>query len=578
MRVSSLKGKLVLLAVIPIGVLFIVMGIVFYDTELSTRTINILVENRLPKSLLIGRLETENQAILKNLLLADTPGLGLVQRNSLQKETATRIESLDSLLKTSLTFVNTPPFQKLMEHSMDVWKRLKPDLIKYAENLAQNRTSNQASILELLPNVNDLTTSFKDAGLLVAERTAAIGEEAKASVSFANWILGIFSAVGTLFTLIWGYLVSTKLSQQMASIAHDLSQGAAGVADAATEINTASVHLSSSVTEQAAALQQSASSIEQMSAMVTKSTENCNRSKNVSNQSHTSAVQGQSVVQEMIQAIQLIDESNTAIVDDIERHNREIADITQVITEIGNKTKVINDIVFQTKLLSFNASVEAARAGEHGRGFAVVAEEVGNLAQMSGNAAREISTLLEGSVSKVNLIVNSTRSSVEKLMRSSKETVLNGSQTAKKCGEVLNVIVTNVASVKQMVEEISLASEEQDRGIKEINKAIAQLDQVTQENSLASQQSTRSSNSLSQQAGMLRSMASTLLNVVEGHTLETKINNEPFGQELRNQTVLRKIIPIGKSKPSKHEITRSVNSSSAASAVPSEHDPRFEDV
>ena len=73
-----------------------------------------------------------------------------------------------------------------------------------------------------------------------------------------------------------------------------------------------------------------------------------------------------------------------------------------LISEIGNKTKVINDIVFQTKLLSFNASVEAARAGEHGKGFSVVAEEVGNLAHMSGNSAKEITQLLESSINRVN--------------------------------------------------------------------------------------------------------------------------------------------------------------------------------
>jgi methyl-accepting chemotaxis protein len=71
--------------------------------------------------------------------------------------------------------------------------------------------------------------------------------------------------------------------------------------------------------------------------------------------------------------------------------NEQMSEIVKVIQEIETKTKVINDIVFQTKLLSFNASVEAARAGEQGKGFAVVAEEVGNLAQMSGNAAKEIS-------------------------------------------------------------------------------------------------------------------------------------------------------------------------------------------
>lgn len=75
--------------------------------------------------------------------------------------------------------------------------------------------------------------------------------------------------------------------------------------------------------------------------------------------------------------------------------NKKITEITKVISEVAAKTQVINEIVFKTKLLSFNASVEAARAGDQGRGFSVVAEEVGNLAKMSGDAAKEISNITE---------------------------------------------------------------------------------------------------------------------------------------------------------------------------------------
>src|SRR5690606_27092464 len=101
-----------------------------------------------------------------------------------------------------------------------------------------------------------------------------------------------------------------------------------------------------------------------------------------------------------------------------------------------------------------NASVEAARAGEHGKGFAVVAEEVGNLAQMSGNAAKEIGSLLEQSVHKVNEIVNETRTNVDRLMVEGKSTVERGMQVAQQCGSVLDEIVQNVSLVSSMASEI----------------------------------------------------------------------------------------------------------------------------
>ena len=60
------------------------------------------------------------------------------------------------------------------------------------------------------------------------------------------------------------------------------------------------------------------------------------------------------------------------------------------VEQIDTLTQQILGITNQTRLLSLNASIEAARAGESGRGFAVVAEEIGKLANESGEAAGKI--------------------------------------------------------------------------------------------------------------------------------------------------------------------------------------------
>src|SRR5690606_26588483 len=123
----------------------------------------------------------------------------------------------------------------------------------------------------------------------------------------------------------------------------------------------------------------------------------------------------------------------------------------------------------------FNASVEAARAGEHGKGFAVVAEEVGNLAQMSGVAAREIETMLSNSIGQVESVIRETNDSVSRLIESGKSKVESGVAIAARCEEVLDDVVRNVAEVKSMMGEVAHGSHEQAEGVNNITTAMNQL-------------------------------------------------------------------------------------------------------
>lgn len=68
---------------------------------------------------------------------------------------------------------------------------------------------------------------------------------------------------------------------------------------------------------------------------------------------------------------------------------------SKAVHRINELTEEINSIANQTNLLALNASIEAARAGEAGRGFAVVAEEIGNLANQTGDTVESISTIVK---------------------------------------------------------------------------------------------------------------------------------------------------------------------------------------
>ncbi|WP_255248648.1 methyl-accepting chemotaxis protein, partial [Enterobacter hormaechei] len=148
---------------------------------------------------------------------------------------------------------------------------------------------------------------------------------------------------------------------------------------------------------------------------------------------------------------------------------------------IEDITSVINSIAFQTNILALNAAVEAARAGAQGRGFAVVASEVRTLAQKSAVAAKDIESLIAQSVSSVK----------------------NGAQLVNRSGEVIDSIISSVNKVHTLMEQISVASEEQSRGIGQVGQAVTEMDGVTQQNAALVQQSAAAAASLEEQAQQL---------------------------------------------------------------------------
>lgn len=337
-------------------------------------------------------------------------------------------------------------------------------------------------------------------------------------MSYFNWFiqfLGSFAII--LVSMIYGSRVTAKLREigSLLNVSNDKISGASHQSAASA------IELREAATEQAASLQETMASTEEISAMVNQNAESANKVKTTVDVNQKEAEEGSRRVNEVLDSISEIKRTNEEILDQMETSNKEFGNIVKIIAEIGEKTNVINEIVFQTKLLSFNASVEAARAGEHGKGFAVVAEEVGNLAQMSGNAAKQITEMLTNSIKEVNDIVEKTTEKVDKLVEVGKDKISMGLSTAQKCREVLDKITENARSISSMIAEITHASKEQAQGIQEINKAISQLDQVTQQNSSVAQQSSHQAEGLKLEAEHLTEAVATLMVFVEGRRAST---------------------------------------------------------
>jgi methyl-accepting chemotaxis protein len=210
-----------------------------------------------------------------------------------------------------------------------------------------------------------------------------------------------------------------------------------------------------------------------MASMTKQNADNAKQANILAGEASASADKGANAMESMASAIQEIKHSSD---------------------ETAKIIKVIDEIAFQTNLLALNAAVEAARAGEAGKGFAVVAEEVRNLAQRSAEAAKNTSSLIEGSQKNAD----------------------NGVRATEEFMVILKGITSSVKKVTDLIGEVSAASSEQAQGIDQVNAAVSQMDQVTQQNAASAEESASASEELAAQAQQLQSIVSELTVIVEG--------------------------------------------------------------
>lgn len=393
-----------------------------------------------------------------------------------------------------------------------------------------------------------------------------------------------------------GAVLTNSLTGQLTNVINELNVTTPKLTESSSSMSSLSTELSSCATEQAAAVQETASSLEEIAAMIKRNSENANNAKRSSSESLASVKAGQLAVGNMLNAMEEINQNNDSFNTFMAQNNIELQEMVQVITNISEKTKVINDIVFQTKLLSFNASVEAARAGEQGKGFAVVAEEVGNLAQMSGNAANEIKGLLDESILKVNQIVTTTKSQVERLVGDGKEKIKSGVVRAQDCRSALNEINTAVTSVESLVAEVAHASNEQSQGIEEVNKAMGQIDEVTNQNTIASQSVSGNAAQVMQLSSSIKVTSEKLTQLLTGAgEMKASVLEQPktkFKEKEKEKSTSPSkdnVIPLIKEKTSMASVKKAEVKPHKASVevakkrinenqLPSHDDSRFEDV
>jgi methyl-accepting chemotaxis protein len=204
----------------------------------------------------------------------------------------------------------------------------------------------------------------------------------------------------------------------------------------------------------------------EMSQIILDMAKNTSNASCVTKESLEKATEGQVVVSKTVESINKLANNVSEVSETIEGLSKHTSDIGEIVS-------IIQDIANQTNLLALNAAIEAARSGEHGRGFAVVADEVKKLAERTANATDQISE-------KINTIQSESihsRENIEHGKTLADEAVAN----ANLAGETLQEIVKSSDSVADMVQQISVATEEQSSAAEEVSSNMEHIRKVINE-------------------------------------------------------------------------------------------------
>ena len=354
---------------------------------------------------------------------------------------------------------------KAMRSRLEKWRSLGPEMERLAAArdtaaLSRLRTGDVRTIADEMDAGAKQLIAMGGASL-VQDKADAAGAAARAYL--IQFVLGAAFLVAGISVIVW----IRRVGRQIQTVAANLHQGAYQVAETASRVKASGQSLSESATRQAASLEETAAGSEEIHAMTRSNLTNADKAAELMGQVDGQMKAGTAALAEMLDSMKLIAQSSDAI---------------------SKINRVIDEIAFQTNILALNAAVEAARAGEAGLGFAVVADEVRSLAGRCSQAARDTSGLIEESVGRSS----------------------EGSVKLRNLADLVHNMVASTAVVKELVDEVRVASEEQTKGMQQISQALGQMEAVTQHTAGVATDGAAAGNEMSVQSAGLKRHAGDL--------------------------------------------------------------------
>jgi methyl-accepting chemotaxis protein len=379
---------------------------------------------------------------------------------------------------------------------IDQTRQAASDYASETESLIANRKANQALAQERNIAGKELINVGKQTIENTLTSTQDIADTTKDSLVGSSIAIG----VGLLLTILAGSIIAILITGSIVNpinrLVKSLEKDSKEVAKISGDVHSSSQRLAAGASEQASSLQQTGSSIEQMAAGTRQNADHAREADNLSREANNKAEQGA--------------EAARATASEVHDRIRKLDVAIKAIEESSNSTAkvvgTIDSIAFQTNLLALNAAVEAARAGEHGKGFAVVADEVRQLAHQSA-----------GEVGNTHKLMDAARENTQHIKEVSAELERYLNETVAE--EMVSLFEEAVASSNRLTDlmsEVASASDEQARGIEQVNQAVLEMDRITQMSASNAEESAHVSEELADQAVQLKGIVDELHLLIEG--------------------------------------------------------------
>lgn len=367
-----------------------------------------------------------------------------------------------------------PDLKPIFAEIEEPHKKLHESAQGIKESLASGKTSEALSqytekTLPALKSVRDLLSKLREKA-----RALVISDEAMlAAAAKTRLLIGVTALVALALGGVVGFFIVRGTAAIITRVSLGLVEGADQVAAAAGEVSSSSQTLAQGASRQAAAVEETSASLEEVGSMI--------------NQDADNARQADALMKEANQVIRSADES-------MKKLTSSMHEISAASAETKKIVKTIDDIAFQTNLLALNAAVEAARAGEVGAGFAVVADEVRNLAMRAAEAAQSTSSLIEGTVQKINA----------------------GNALVSETSDSFSVATESTTRIGIILSSMADSSTQQSSAVRQVAQAVHDIDSVTQSNAASAEESAAASEELSGQAEMMKNAVAQLLVLAGG--------------------------------------------------------------